>query len=340
MAAVLPGEAGVAGLLVRDLPDGALARLEYYAAARGYGLRDMAVRLADGQTCSALVHLPVAGRAAAEGGGWDFAAWRARWADTVTCTAEDVMSHFPQSPPEMLRRRMTQLLVRGGARARASLLRPDTAHVRHLPGPGDVRVARLTHPYANYFAVEERDLSFRRFDGGMSPVVNRAVFISGDASVLLPYDPLRDRVMVIEQFRSGAQARGDANPWLIEAVAGRVDGGETPAEAALREAREEAGLTIRTLLEGPSYYPSPAAKGEYIYSFVGLTDLPDNAAGLGGLLAEDEDIRSHVIPFSQLMDMVRTGEADAAPLIIIAYWLERERPRLMAEARADRGGGA
>ena len=136
---------------------------------------------------------------------------------------------------------------------------------------------------------------------------------------------------MIEQFRAGPYARGDANPWLIETVAGRIDGGETPEEAARREAEEEAGLTLKALIAGPRYYPSPAAKAEYIYSFVGIADLPDSAAGLGGLASEAEDIRSHVISFDRLMALVDSGEIDNAPLQLIAFWLARERPRIRAD---------
>ncbi|MGB5870909.1 MAG: NUDIX domain-containing protein, partial [Albidovulum sp.] len=186
----------------------------------------------------------------------------------------------------------------------------------------------LRHPYAAYFSVEEYALRYRRFDGEMSAELERAAFISGDAAIVLPYDPIRDRVMVIEQFRVGPYARGDANPWLIEAIAGRVDGGESPEEAARREAVEEAGLTLEKLIAGPDYYPSPGAKAEYLYSFVGIADLPDAAAGTGGLEDEDEDIRSHVIPFAQLMALIASGEVNNAPLIILAYWLDGQRPAL------------
>ncbi|MCB2136465.1 MAG: NUDIX domain-containing protein, partial [Rhodobacteraceae bacterium] len=216
------------------------------------------------------------------------------------------------------------MLMRGGATARARL--PGAApQLRRKGKADDVAVAKFAQVYANYFSVEEYDLQFRRFDGSMSTVVNRAIFLSGDAAVVLPYDPRRDRVLVIEQFRMGPFARGDNNPWLIEAVAGRVDGGETPEEAARREAMEEAGLELFDLIPAKHYYPSPAAMGEYLYTYVGLTDLPDDAAGIGGLPGEAEDIRAHILPFERLMSLVESGEIDNAPLILLAYWLDRHR---------------
>jgi ADP-ribose pyrophosphatase len=124
------------------------------------------------------------------------------------------------------------------------------------------------------------DLSHRRFDGGMSPLITREIFISGDAVTVLPYDPVRDRVLLIEQFRTGALGRGDPLPWQLEAIAGRIDPGEAPEDAARREAVEEAGLMLGRLEPVAEYYPSPGAMTEYIYSYVALCDLPDGVAGV------------------------------------------------------------
>jgi nudix-type nucleoside diphosphatase (YffH/AdpP family) len=150
----------------------------------------------------------------------------------------------------------------------------------------------------------------------------------GDAVTVLPWDPVRDRVLVVEQFRAGCWMRGDANPWSIEPVAGRIDGGETPEEAARRETREEAGLALHELLPVGTYYPSPAAVTEYLYSYVALADLPDGAAGVGGAEEEAEDIRGHVIAFETLMELIDSGEVANGPLILTALWLSRHRERL------------
>jgi nudix-type nucleoside diphosphatase (YffH/AdpP family) len=245
----------------------------------------------------------------------------------AVAVAGDVMALFGAVDPGEIRRRYGLMEVRGASRLRAL---DGKAEVRRSAEAGDVRVARRRQPYAHFFAVEEYDLWFRRFDGGESGEINRAAFISGDAVTVLPYDPWRDRVLLIEQFRAGPFARGDDQPWQLEAIAGRIDPGETPEETARREAREEAGIELGELLAVANYYPSPGAKSEFLYSFCALTDLPDGVAGTFGLAEEAEDIRGHLVSFERLMALVETGEAGNAPLILTALWLQRERPRLRA----------
>lgn len=239
--------------------------------------------------------------------------------------AGDIMALQGRVPAAEVAARLHAMAVRASSRARA-VAGPGT--LRHDARPQDITVVAERLPYARFFAIEEYDVSWRRFDGTMSAAVTRAAFVSGDAVTVLPYDPLRDRVLIVEQFRAGPMARGDAQAWQLEPIAGRVDPGETPEQAARREAVEEAGLVLTDLIEVARYYPSPGAVSEFLYSYVALTDLPDGLAGVFGVADEAEDIRGHLIGFDRLMDLVGSGEVQNAPLILTALWLQREKARI------------
>jgi nudix-type nucleoside diphosphatase (YffH/AdpP family) len=235
-----------------------------------------------------------------------------------------VMESYGQLSVVEMRRRLGSLMVAAASRARAA----GTAGRGLRQGAGDVALAGRRQSHAGFFGLETLDLSHRRFDGTSSPRITREVFVSGDAVTVLPYDPVRDRVLLIEQFRAGPFGRGDPLPWQLEAIAGRIDPGETPEDAARREAVEEAGLVLGRLEPVAEYYPSPGAMTEYIYSFVALCDLPDGVAGVFGAVEEAEDIKGHLVSFEALMAVVAGGEVANAPMILTAFWLQRERARL------------
>ncbi|WP_103332946.1 NUDIX domain-containing protein [Pseudotabrizicola formosa] len=321
----------VEGAVPEGLTPQAAARLAFYARAIGLAARQVRVTWASG-TAQGLAYALTAGPA--ELVPWDGALWLADHAALAVETAVEVMAQFGQTPPARLRARLGPIRVRAASRVRAQA-EPAPQVLRSAPG--EIALQAKRQPYARFFAVEEYDLSFRRFDGTTSPPINRAVFVSGDAVTVLPYDPQRDRVLLVEQLRAGPLARGDRNPWQLEAIAGRIDPGETPLEAARREAVEEAGLTLGPLLPVAAYYPSPGAKTEFLYSYVALTPLPDGAAGVFGVEEEAEDIRGHLIAFDQAMALVASGEVQNAPLLLTLLWLQRERGRLRASSRIAGG---
>ena len=312
------------GRLVRGLSATDVARLDFYEGGFAYHAHDVRVGT-EGEMVTARVFLPDPGLLE-PGAPWRLEDWEACWGAVVVAAAGDFMAAYGVRSSEEVLRRYPNLLIRAASRLRGGVTGP--AQVRRATGPEDIAVLEQREPYARFFSVEEYEVSYRSFDGTMGPVVNRAVFISGDAATVLPYDPVRDRVMLVEQFRPGPFARGDRECWQLEAIAGRVDPDETPEAAARREAVEEAGLTLGDLFKVSEYYPSSGAVSEYLYAYVGLADLPDAAAGLGGLEHEAEDIRAHVMSFETLMALVASGEVANGPLILTALWLQRERGRL------------
>ncbi len=174
-------------------------------------------------------------------------------------------------------------------------------------------------------------LDHATFAGGRSGPILREAFVGMDAALVLPYDPATDRVLLVEQFRTGPLRRGDPNPWTLEPVAGLVDPGETPEATAHREAMEEAGIAFRHLEPVLKGYPSPGATTEFFHCFVGLCDLDDrHAGGPGGLTDEAEDIRTHVLDRQRATDLIATGEANVIPLAMLLLWVGANRQRLAA----------
>jgi nudix-type nucleoside diphosphatase (YffH/AdpP family) len=259
---------------------------------------------------------------------WVLADWVARHGAAAILATQEVMALRTHHPPEHLAVRYPMIMSHAAARLRARH-EAAPANVRRGAEPGDVASLSKIQPYAYFFGVQSDDLRFRQFNGAHSPVVRRAGFLMSDAVTVLPYDPATDSVLLVEQFRYGLYLRDAPNCWSLEAIAGRIDPGETPSDAALREAAEEAGLTLHpdALQFIGQAYPSPGSISECLFQYVALCDLPENDGAIGGLETENEDIRRHVISFDRLMGLCQTGEAQNGPLLTSAYWLALNRDR-------------
>ncbi|MBB6340173.1 ADP-ribose pyrophosphatase [Pseudomonas fluvialis] len=187
----------------------------------------------------------------------------------------------------------------------------------------DVEVVEREECFRGFYKLDRLHLRHRLFAGGMGKLINRELFVRHDAVCVLPYDPRRDEVVLIEQFRVGALDKS-RNPWLLELVAGLIDKDEQPEEVARREAMEEAGLTLGALWPLSVYYPSPGGSDERVHLFVGRCDSV-GAGGIHGLEEEGEDIRVHVLSFEDALARVRDGRIDNAASIMALQWLALNR---------------
>ena len=119
----------------------------------------------------------------------------------------------------------------------------------------DVEILAHETVYKGYFQIDRYRLRHRRHQGGWTGEITREVFERGHVAAILPYDPDRDAVILIEQFRIGAYAAGEPC-WLTEIVAGVIDNGETAEGVARREMEEETGSSVTTLEPIGSYLSS------------------------------------------------------------------------------------
>jgi ADP-ribose pyrophosphatase len=191
-----------------------------------------------------------------------------------------------------------------------------------------VHIEETTADYDGYLTVNRYRLRHEMFAGGMSQPLIREVVDRGATAAVLPYDPARESVVLIEQFRPGAWV-GGGDPWLLEIVAGVVEPGETPEDVVRREAVEEAGLELGPLSPISSIFLTPGICSEQCHIYAAPCDSAA-AAGLHGHAGEGEDIRAAVYPFADIEAMVREGRLSNAITLVALQWLMLNREALQA----------
>ena len=184
----------------------------------------------------------------------------------------------------------------------------------------DVEIIARETLYSGFFSMDLYRFRHRLFNGEMSGEIRREIFERGHAAVLLPFDPVRDEVVLVEQIRIAAYDVSES-PWLLEMVAGMIEEGETVEDGARREALEEAGLVVGRTKPVLSYLASPGGTSERLSIMVGEVDAT-TAEGIHGLADENEDIRVHVVSREQAYQWVEEGKIDNAASVIALQWLQ------------------
>lgn len=177
-----------------------------------------------------------------------------------------------------------------------------------------------------FFRLARYQVRHGLFEGGVSEPLTRECFERGPSVGVLPYDPGRDEVALVEQFRVGAMEHAHG-PWLMEVIAGIVEPGESAETVAVREAQEEADCHLDEMELIGRYLVSPGGAAEEQTLYCARADT----SGLGGIHGkpdEGEDIRVHVLPFEEAYAMLGNGGIHSAMPLIALQWLALHRERL------------
>jgi len=193
----------------------------------------------------------------------------------------------------------------------------DTASSR------DWKVHTRQTRYQGFYQLDSVEFSHALHGGGSSRVQERELFVRGNVVGVLPYDPVRDQVALVQQFRIGAMYQ-QPDPWMTEIIAGMIDTDETPEQVAIREAQEEAGIMLEKVELVSHYLSSPGASNEEVFVYYAETDLGD-IGGMHGLAEEDEDILVKVVSADTAIAMLNSREIRNALSIIALQWLKLKR---------------
>lgn len=186
-------------------------------------------------------------------------------------------------------------------------------------GAQDVRILERSSVYDGHFKMCRLTLEHRCFDGSWSEPLKRELFERGDAVGVLPYNPVNDSLVLVEQFRPGA-VRGDSSPWMLELIAGVVEEGESDEVVVHREAMEEAGCELSDLMPMASYFPSAGACSEHVRLYCGRVHSAQVGSILG-LQTEGEDILVHEVARADAMKLLADDQIPNGHTLVALQWL-------------------
>ena len=182
----------------------------------------------------------------------------------------------------------------------------------------NLKVTNKKNLYDGFFKMNEISLKYKKYDGSWSNEIKRELFGGAQVSAVLPYDPIKKEIVLIQQFRPGTISR-NTNNYLKEIVAGIIDPGESPEIAAKRECLEETGYKIKKLTSIQGYYPAPGSSESFYHLFLGEVDSK-NEKKIMGLDTENEDILVESYNISQVKKMMQNGELINGLSLIAIQW--------------------
>lgn len=194
----------------------------------------------------------------------------------------------------------------------------------------DVTISAIETKYQGFFKLNEYQLSHKLFSQKQSKTFTREIFERGDAVVVMLYDPEKDTLLLLEQFRPGV-LRANGTPWMLEFIAGMFDDNESPIDVAVREAKEEANIELKPESIKPimKYFSSPGGTSECIYLHWATFDSSKVLSGsVHGLAHENEDIMLHLVSRNDALALLATGKISNAATVIGLQWLAINYQRL------------
>jgi nudix-type nucleoside diphosphatase (YffH/AdpP family) len=150
---------------------------------------------------------------------------------------------------------------------------------------------------------------------------SRLRLIREDAAAVLVINTDSNKVILTKQFRYPVAAK--ASEEILEIVAGKLDEGEEPMAAALRETEEEIGYRIKpkNIKLLVSCFASPGYSSERFFIYTATVTDEDKVSKGGGLAAENEQIEIIELDVDKFKTLIRDGALHDAKTYIAGLHL-------------------
>ncbi len=170
----------------------------------------------------------------------------------------------------------------------------------------------------NWYTLKKVSFEFTQKDG-TTILQHREAYDRGNGATILLYNKEHASVILTKQFRLPTYINGNSTGLLIECCAGLLDK-DNPEDCIRRETEEETGYKITEVKKVFEAYMSPGSVTEFLYFFVAEYSKAMKVSVGGGAHDEDENIEVLELPFTNAIEMIKSGEIkDGKTIMLLQY---------------------
>ncbi len=189
---------------------------------------------------------------------------------------------------------------------------------------------QMTKLFSSFLSIHKITFSQKNKNGNIIQVIREVLFRPRSVVFLIVVDPNNGKCLYVKQMRAGVIA-DNFNVPCIEPIAGIIDKGETPEEAAVREAKEEVNIDLKVsdlkmVSEG---YLSPGISNEYAYFFKAYFDSETYNTGSFGVESENEVIESVILTSDQVNQLLLNNDCFISAATIISQQISKNYQALI-----------
>ncbi len=185
-----------------------------------------------------------------------------------------------------------------------------------------VSVAKETLNHDGFRAVFTYD--YREDQSGLE--ARREIVVGKHAVALVVFDPKLEKLVMIRQFRLGAQL-ANGRGMTVEIPAGLIDEGEEPQDTARRELFEETGLEAKRITPLCNFLTTPGLTSETIHLYYAEVDA-GNLAENGGMASETEETFPFMLSVDEALAAVDNNKIHNGIAMLGLLWFSRHRKTL------------
>lgn len=198
----------------------------------------------------------------------------------------------------------------------------------------DVKLREKETIFQGYNQIDQYRLRTKLFEGGWSSELERDVYERGHGVIVIAFDPDKNCLVFVEQFRQGVYAAVSSkifdktiSPWTLEFVSGNIADGEAPETVASRELFEEAGCKILEMVPVGHYFVSPSGSSQSVYVFCAWVNAP-RTGQIRGLNNEGEDIKVHSVTTEKVFELLESGTFNTLGTVYCLQWFRAHYDQL------------